>query len=85
MRQERGPLTRTAASYYGAGLGFEDCSARVDHLRLEDFADNSTFVGEHQWIAADAWRYYSFKLHERDYQVVVNVAGEGNSSGELCA
>ncbi|GAB4820407.1 hypothetical protein N2152v2_007453 [Parachlorella kessleri] len=59
------------------GLGFESCTAPVTHIGIDQFEANKTFVAEHQAVAPDQWRFYYFRVHELDYQVVVDVATEG--------
>ena len=67
-----------------AGLGFEDCSAKVVNITDGQFAASHTFAAEHEEIAAKAWNFYAFNVSQEDYQVVINVAGESDSADE-CA
>ena len=67
-----------------AGLGFEDCSAKVVNVTDGQFAASHTFAAEHEEIAAKAWNFYAFNVSQEDYQVVINVAGESDSPDE-CA
>lgn len=59
-----------------AGLGFEDCSARVEFLQDTALNNHKPFVQEHQQVASRGWAYYAFNVTDDDYQVVVNVAEE---------
>lgn len=61
-----------------AGLGFEDCSAKVVPVSDSSFEGDHTFVREHEEIAAKAWTFYRFNVSDSDYQIIANVAGESN-------
>ena len=66
-----------------AGLGFEDCSARVTALSSEDLTSTKPYVKEHEEIQTRGGQYYSFDVSDRDYQVVVNIAEEESSKCEF--
>lgn len=34
------------------------------------------YLKEHEQVATLQWKFYAFNVTERDYQIVINVAGE---------
>lgn len=62
------------------GLGFEDCSAQVTILEDTDLTNKKPYVKEHEQIKSRGWSYYAFNVTDDDYQIVVNVAEEEDST-----
>ena len=61
-----------------AGLGFEDCSAKVTAVQDSAFAASGYYVSEHAELGPKASDFYKFNVSDEDYQIVVNIAGEKN-------
>ncbi len=66
-----------------AGLGFEDCTARVTNVSDFDLLLGKAYAAQHQEVAPSAWNFYAFNVTDEDYQIVVNLAGEKDSPCEL--
>ena len=67
---------------YGAGLGFDECAAKVSDIQDNQFAQTHSFVAEHELVGVKAWNFYAFNISQQDYQVVVNVAGETDNDDQ---
>lgn len=61
-----------------AGIGFEDCSARLTPIPDQQFQATHTFMAQHEPPEPAAWSFYSFNVSRDDYQIVINAAGESN-------
>lgn len=66
-----------------AVLGFEDCSAKTETVSSSELSLTHPWSKQHEQLAPKAWSFYSFDVMPEDYQVVVNVAAELDSSCEL--
>lgn len=71
-------MARQDYAVLAAGLGFEDCSARMIPVKEDSFAASGSFVSEHVKIAPKSWDFYSFNVTDDDYQIVANIAGEND-------
>ena len=78
MHRER---RRRPASCLLAGLGFEDCAASVVSIDSSQLSANQSFILEHEAAEPNIWRFYNFNLDADDYEVVINVAEEGQHRG----
>ena len=78
------PFTKRGLSMYRvAVLGFEDCSAKTETVSSSELSLTHPWSKQHEQLAPKAWSFYSFDVMPEDYQVVVNVAAELDSSCEL--
>ena len=68
-----------------AGLGFEDCSAKITQVSDSELTQQNPYLKEHETVPAKGWAFYTFNVTQEDYQVVVNVAGEQDSPCEAQA
>lgn len=63
-------------------LGFEDCSAKTEAVSGSQLSLTQPWMKQHEQLAPKAWSFYSFDVTPEDYQVVVNVAAELDTSCE---
>ncbi len=65
-----------------AGLGFEDCSAKVEEIgQVEHSRPWQT-----QLVAEDgrSWLFYGFEVDEDDYQVIIHIDREDDQTTNGC-
>ena len=63
-------------------LGFEDCSARVEDIGSAALTLSQPYVKQHEQLSPKSWAFYGFDVTPEDYQVVVNVATEKDTTCE---
>lgn len=69
-----------SCEFLNAGLGFDDCSARVTEIPDSDFDATHSVKLENQGTEHAPWNYYSFGISENNYHVVASVEAQTNGS-----
>ena len=64
-------------------LGFEDCSAKTVAVSSSELSLTQPWMKQHEQLAPKAWSFYSFDVVPEDYQIVINVAAELDTTCEL--
>ena len=63
-------------------LGFEDCSAKTEAVTSTQLSLEQPWSKQHEVLGPKAWAFYSFDVTPDDYQIVVNVAAELDTTCE---
>lgn len=63
-----------------AGVGFEDCSAKITSIEESDFTNNS-FTAWHNYVPGGQWDYYAFNVSSSDFHVVARAILEVGNEG----